>query len=788
MMVGEGSRGLLGSKGFDLFRCTLLGIDIPEFRIIGTDLFRKYSGLPFDNGFEENLKETLIALGGKVAVRSSSVVEDLSLGSKAGMFRTVLGVDSYEKLVKAIREVWASSDGHDMAVIIQTQVDPEIAGVLFTRDPVTGKNSTIVEYVHGPCSILVSGRADPERIEMENDVRAIADLQTGPEGIRLDPLIEMSRRLEAGFGYPVDIEWAYCEKRFHILQVRPITGLPAPGPETRTYSRVQAEQFYSGPVTPLFHSIFREIFTRFYLEGTLRELGIDIEIDEEFLVRHRNFLYIDTRVMEYALGALPPEKVPEGIRSTLPPDIRERTGKIRKLDIVWIAWKLACSLLRHRERRISMLDEHFRTEVVFEVLCRLGRIGDPKDMDQAELKECYLELMEIVRLHVGYSKWGLILYSIPILAATENLLRRNGLEGHLPDLISGFDHNMTMDASEDIRYLASMVRSSPPLMAALEGDHDHIGIYRDRIGENEGGDRFLEAFDNMLGMYGHRRISRDIYQPSWKDDPMIPFSMIRELALAGDGPFTEGKKADVSNRRMETEKKIKGSLGSKDRIIFRMISKHLVRYIRFREYQRFYLDLVLAKVRELVLEVSARMLEERVIEREDDIFFLEIGRLMAYLSGERTEDLRNTAAFNRASYEDRSGTPGMYLRSGIDFDDTPMDRTSVEHPVGKAVRGNPVSSGEHRGRIKVLRDLRRDVRIEAGDILVTEYIDPGQTHLFLKAGALVLEVGGLLSHGAILAREFNIPTVAGIRDATRIFKDSQEAVVNGTRGTVTILD
>jgi pyruvate,water dikinase len=175
------------------------------------------------------------------------------------------------------------------------------------------------------------------------------------------------------------------------------------------------------------------------------------------------------------------------------------------------------------------------------------------------------------------------------------------------------------------------------------------------------------------------------------------------------------------------------------------------------------------------------------LDRIEDIFFLDIGSVWEILAGSRWREIKTEAKFNKVSFENEVGIPGRYLRRGTSFDDVQNIRTKKHHHNGRIIAGQPVSSGFHEGKIVVMEDMNTDPQIDKGDVLVTKYIDPGQTHLFLMAGALVLEVGGLLSHGAILAREFNIPTVAGVKNATEIFKDGQRAAIDGTKGTATIL-
>ncbi len=790
MIVREGNRDHIGSKGFELYRCHLLGLHVPEFWILTTECYRKFAHSDMDDDLLKKLSEILEMLGGKVVVRSSSVGEDLSDRSNAGLFRTILNVVSHQDLIKAVNEVWSSAGEEDMAVIIQKQLDPNVAGVLFTRNPLDGSNETIIEYIEGLCDSLVSGRSDPKRIKVPNDLDLSIEHINYPEtGIDLGKLIETSRYLEKKFGYPLDIEWAYSEEELSILQVRPITNLPPPERiGFRTFSRVQAEQFYSGPVTPLFFSIFRTIYTEYYLAETMKDLGLGVNVGEDFLIRHKNFLYADTNIMEYALGAMPLKDGMDQIWETVPPDIRKELREGNKRSPIPIMMKVLSFILGHRDCWISRLDENFRTVVVPDILSKLHELDDPESLDDAHLWEHYSHLMEIVKVHVSSSKWGMILYSIPLMGAATNLLHKNDLVEYLPDLMSGFRNNRTMDASDEIRYLADMARSEKQILNVLTGDFSEYISYKEKIMEITGGELFIEYFENTLEIYGHRRISRDIHQPSWKDDPMIPFSMMRQLTLS-EGPNDERSRRDsVLEKRNQANRKIMGSLPFRDKTAFRIISRYLVRYIEFRELQRFYLDMILAKMRELFIVIAKKMVDEGILNRVDDIFFLDVRSVFGKLPGTHSKGFKEEAWFNRASFENETGPPGRYLRNGVDFDSVPEKHEENEQYGGQKIIGQPVSSGIHTGRVLVVKVLDRNVKINKGDILVTRYIDPGQTHLFLLAGALILEVGGMLSHGAILARESNIPTVAGLKNATEILKDANNVVVNGTKGTVTILN
>jgi phosphohistidine swiveling domain-containing protein len=839
MLLKEGDRKALGSKGFDLYRCVLLGANVPDFAVIPTEFHAMEDRTKAMSLLREELARTLTELGGVVAVRSSSVAEDTCGRSNAGRFRTVLGVDSLGSLEEAVTAVWGSSERrprqiggsskappigcrppltgearlgeedrrssgpalaggrssmeHPMAVIIQRMLRPDIAGVLFTRNPVSGADSTVIEYVEGLGEALVSGKRDPARLELPNerknhDARLNHRCSRHTESAsRWEELLRTASALEEAFGYPLDIEWACCGGVFHILQARPITNLPAPevasGP---SYSRVHAEEFFSGPVTPLFHSVFQRLYSENYVGETLETLGISFQREQPLLVRHKNYLYTDTGMMELALSRMPSGLGDARKKEVLPPDIRNAKNRTGERGGRGSLLRLLGHLMISPRLWITRLDRHFRERVVPDIISRLEDADDLRGMGQKELMENYEELMDIAALHIRTSKWGLVLYSIPLSELVARFMDRNGIEREkLPALMMDLEDNRTLEATRELGSLADIMMKSPEASRVIRKAKPTYAGYRDELEKVPGGALMVEHFESILMRYGHRRLSRDLISPSWSDEPMIPFGIVRQLVLEGKarpGP------AGGAERRAAVQLEIERRLPWGKRMLFRKMSKYLARYTSFRELQRFYLDMILSKLRGLMLEISRRMLAQGSVKREDDIFFLEMRDIENFLLGknvgERDDNLERKALFNRLGYENLTGTPGRYMRQGVDFD--AVD-TSVEKEMsGSSIRGQSVSPGEYSGRVRVIPDLNAETEMEKGDVLITRCLDPGQTHFLMMAGALILEVGGMLSHGAILARELGIPTVAQVRNATTLFRDGQKVLVDGSRGTVAV--
>jgi pyruvate,water dikinase len=384
--------------------------------------------------------------------------------------------------------------------------------------------------------------------------------------------------------------------------------------------------------------------------------------------------------------------------------------------------------------------------------------------------------MDATILHVRTSKWGLALYILPLIGAMNRLLEKNGIEkDYITQLISGLPTNKTLDASLELRKLAGLIRKDSDTVDIFKMDFKDYNEYKCELEKFSKGEYIIGYFESILAKFGHRRLSRDIMAPSWRDEPMIPFAVLKRL-VKEDITLRDDENKSIEKRK-RIERKVKGKLPHMSRWKFDLIS---------REYQRFYLDMIISKMRELFIEIAKRMVKKSAINDIDDIFFLELPDVLGFLAGKKNGDLKSKAEFNRLSFEDYTGTPGRYLRRGVDFDSITGEKKEVRRSTGKVITGEAVSPGFFSGKVRIIDSIDKDVVIEPNDIVVTKCIDPGQTHVFLLAGALIFESGGILSHGAILAREFNLPTVAQIKNATRIFKDRQWISVNGTSGEVVV--
>jgi pyruvate,water dikinase len=766
----------IGTKAFNLQKMMLLGINVPACSVVTTNAYKESIQGRITETLQKELSSKFSNWHLPIIARSSSLAEDKKESSKAGVFATITDIRDEYSLINAIEKVWSSSSGEDIAVIIQKQLKPDIAGVLFTRDPVTGANEHVIEYVEGMGESLVSGKKDPIRVRATDN--------------RFKELIKIGKQLESMFGYPLDIEWAMTEKTFHILQARPVTALPVPPKENNiTYSMVLAEQFFSGPSSPLFFSIFKFLFEEYYARETAREVGLDVLPKEPLLIRYRDHMYVNTFSTQYLLRKAGKLGNFQQQLKVLPEDIRKEFEESKQKNILFAAGllaKIAILIIKRPELRRSNVDLEFIRKTVPIVLNGLEMLNDQPDT-RDELKQQYRILLDLTIEHIRSSKWGLA-YCIMLSSLLQRFLEKNHITGadiKLLALMSGLPSEKTSKGIDELQILAYKYRQDKIVKDIINQNLESYQEYREKLAENTEGLKFTEAFESILSRYGHRRLARDIIHPSWKDEPTIPFTMVRNIILNEDlHNIIETREIGIKKRN-EVSQQILKQIPIYKRRRFNSHSKYLLRYLSFRELQRFYLDMILSRMRVLILTIGEKMAEVGIIEDRNDIFFLTKDEIEGYLNGDNT-NLGTKAAFRKMTFCESSTKPKLYLRNGVDFDT--ISSVDTDQTFGNKVRGESVSAGIFKGKVKVIEYIDSGSSILPGTVLVTKSIDPGQTQLFTSAGGLILEVGGVLSHGAILAREFGIPTVAQVKGATKRFRDGQEVVVDGTKGEVVLVE
>jgi len=807
------------SIGDRLARLSRLNPDDREaIRTLSAETRRILEGIAIPDDLAAAITRSVARLGEQAAyaVRSSATTEDLPTASFAGQQDTYLNVVGPAAILAHISRCWASlfteravtyrlRNGFDqrnvqMAVVVQQMVFPQAAGILFTADPVTSNRKVIsVEAAFGLGEALVSGRvnADVYQVrESEIVAKAIATKQLaihaspagGTQELPIEPerqeqpaltnaqvvqLAQLGRRIEGHFGLPQDIEWCLFDDRFQIVQSRPITTLfpiPAAGDqENHVYLSVGHAQMMTDAMKPLGLSFWQLTTPRpMYVAGG--RLFVDVASDLASPASRAGLLDVIGKSDHLTGDALEtilergdfiptlPEEGPSGTPGGAAPAPIEPDPAI------------VAELIERSEASIATLKRDIRTKsgsALFDFILadiqELKRIlFDPRS------HQVFMSAME--------ATWWL----------NEQLQAWLGEKNAADTLTQSVPHNVTSEMGLALLEVADVIRPHPEVVDLLQ--HVEDDGFLDELAKLAGGQEARDAIRAFLDMYGMRCVGEiDITRPRWSERPttLVPLILgnIKNFEPgAGERRFEQGRQ-----EAWEMEQELLARLGDlpdgerKADETKRMIDR-VRTFIGYREYPKYGMVSRYFVYKQALLEEAGRLVQAQVFRETDDIFYLTFHELHDVLRTNQVGDQlisQRKDAFK--SYQ--ALTPPRVLTS--DGEVVAGTYRRVDVPAGALV-GLPVSAGTIEGRARVILDMA-EADLEPGDILVTAYTDPSWTLVFVGIAGLVTEVGGLMTHGAVIAREYGLPAVVGVEQATRLIRDGQRIRVNGTDGYVEIL-
>lgn len=778
--------GLAGGKGVNLGRLLRLGLPVPPGFVITVESYRIFLAANDLNGVDaDTLRERMLStpipaavsapildayqqLGApKVAVRSSSTAEDLEGASFAGQHDTFLNVSGQEALLEAVRACWASfwspralayrrqvglDDQEAIAVVVQTMVPAEGAGVLFTADPVTGRRDRmIVEAVPGLGEALVSGEASGVRAVVEKAGLRLAEGELVLPHAALEELVRMGIQIERAFGRPQDIEWAYADGRCYLLQSRPMTALPEVKRGTmprkrRRYSRIQRDSVsnmvdhYPIPPYPFDISLY-------YRPMIERLSSVNVALGFAPIA-------VDDMMIEMA----------DGVYQMAPPNPRPRLG-VLKLPVKLLA-------------ALQMNQDGWLAECRATLVARVQQI-DAEAISSLSDQELLLrmEMLQLLLLDLFFprfvafprgmlSRWGLGI--LARLAAGE---RAGQLEGELLAEIPC----TTTAINQGLNRLADRIRSSAELRQVFRDEP--LDRLPERLCESIAGHDFLAEVDDFLRQYRYRESTMvGSAIPGWRDNPGIVYGILKGMATRdpanGAREPAEGDRVDRASR--EVVAGLKRRFGPGERLLTPLFFKlrDMTRsFVAYREDSHYYLFMQFPVVRRLALELGRRLVGCGVLEESADIFFLEIDEIKQLGPAEVVREIVRKRKAARQTVEGR-------------YTSVPVELLEQAGSNG-TVHGVPVSPGQAVGTARIILSEQDFWKLQPGEILVAHYTNPTWTPLFSVARAVVVDAGGTASHTAIVAREYGIPAVMGTFNATRILRDGQQVLVNGDTGSVT---
>jgi pyruvate,water dikinase len=748
-----------------------------------------------------------------VAVRSSATAEDLPGASFAGQMETYLNIRGNDALLAAVRRCWASlwtaravsyrakqgivPAAVSLAVVVQELLAADVAGVLFTANPVNGRrDQTVIDGCWGLGEALVSGQVTPDHWVVDARTGAIretriarkevmttrqesgtvllsvpADRQEKPvlDESQVAALTELGRWVAAHYGTPQDIEWALAQGRLYLVQARPITSLfPLPRPEPavsageRVYVCMNILQGLVEPFTPMGIAAFRALG-----RGPASLLGVPVRRCE----------------------APPPFKLAaDRIYLDITPLLQNRTTRAAALSGSGAIDGQVSAILRFLVERDQNLTARpgpfpFRPRLGF-LLRGLGYFcfavlfpdsARGRVLARAEASVKALEtradavrgvaerqrFVEDVLPTLGPELMGRGLPAVFGSGLLAVSLVRAKLQAWLGDatalqpVLRALPHNPTTEMDLALWGVAQRLKEE-----GVEPSPGHPAV---------------RAF---LARYGHRAAREiDLGVPRWSEDPTPILNILQTYLTHGEEEdparhFRQGaERADETAANLvERVRREKGRLRA---AWLRFLLRRVRALAGVREYPKFYAVRILAAMRRVLAGAGAELVAAGRLNRAEDVFFLDLRDLQA------PHDLRTLAATNRENYEherSRRAIPRVLTSTGETFYTAPTTTPG-------ALTGSAASAGVYEGTVRVIFDPR-EARLEPGEVLVAPGTDPAWTPLFLSAGALVMEIGGIISHGSVVAREYGIPAVVGVAGATRQLQTGQRVRVDGDNGLV----
>ncbi|MCO1660813.1 rifamycin-inactivating phosphotransferase [Pseudonocardia humida] len=778
--------------------------------------------------------DRLTALGPEhaYAVRSSATAEDLPTTSFAGQQDTYLNVRGGAAVLDAVRRCWASlftdravvyrmQNGFDdgrvqLAVVVQRMVAPDAAGVMFTADPVTSDRTVVsIDAGFGLGEALVSGLVNPDTYRVRADAivnrtvsskeraivpsagggteqrtlgprERIAPALTDPQILRL---AAMGRRIERSFGRPQDIEWALAGDTFHILQSRPITTLyPVPAVSdgrNHVYMSIGHQQMMTDAWKPLGLSLF-PMWLRKISNNPMVELGnrpyMDVSPELASARSRRTFVRnglgsvdpLIQKALENVLGreefvrclfrGKPGLGLNGGSVGDLLSGLRQAVRLYRKNDPTYVD-----RVATEHDELVRGLAERMRAASGVEVVDLITR-----DVDEA--------FRLIVLANYGA---GILGYFTPT-RLNRNLTKWLGEKNAVDALSQGVTNNVTTEMGLALLDVADVVRQHPAVLEHLPRAHDET--FFAELRGLAGGPAVADSLARYLDRYGMRCPGEiDISTPRWAERPtqLVPLVLndVRNFPPDARKKIRAQKQAEVQRTVADLLARIerlpagrrKAARTAKQISVFR-------NFVGFREYPKYAMLQRFAVYRRGLLAEADRLVADGVLADRDDVFFLALDEFRQVLdTGQLDGDLIARRRSDHAAFERLS--PPRVMTSDGEVVQGRYDNTGV--PAGALV-GTPVSAGVVEGRARVARRLE-DARVEEGDVLVTTFTDPSWTSLFVSITGLVTEVGGMMTHGAVVAREYGLPAVVSVPDATTRIADGQRIRVDGTAGYVEIL-
>jgi rifampicin phosphotransferase len=829
----------------------LLAEDAPGLERASEEIRRAFSTVPMPDELAEAIRAAYESLkDAPVAVRSSATAEDLPDLSFAGQQDTYLNILGISQLLKAVVDCWSSlwtargigyrirnkvsqSDAA-LAVVVQEMIQSESSGVLFTANPLTGlRSEVVIDATLGLGEALVSGQVEPDhyvvnvasgkiiqktlgakkistRAKADGGVQTMSEDASEIQALSDSEIIQLgtiATQVQKEYQSPQDIEWAFAKGRLYLLQTRAITSLfPIPHESfdpLEVWFSFGAVQGMLGPITPLGQDTVRLVGA-----GAGGIFGLKLRYDKLAvfgLAGERIWIKVDG-VMQNPLGArifsavvpmFDPSIGQILIALAAEPQFKARKG-ILKFSTLGRLILFGLRMLPHiiytmlypegaREETMRKL-EHFLSQAGFSHEGdRFARLADCVSFlrDRTVSKSIETIMPQILPL-LGPS---LISLSLLTKLAAQTDAGDHGIAPMVLELTRGLPNNVTTEMDLALWEAAKAIHSDADSWNYFKSTAPS-SLAADYLNGALGGaaQSAIAAFMDRYGMRGVGEI--DLGSPRWREQPepimqtLQSYLQISDESYAPDVVFRRGAQAaEDAIEKLATSARQQRGGWLRERLV-RGAARRLRILMGVRESPKYYVIRVMGLARQELLSVGHEFETARMIERADDLFFLYISEL-EMLSKNESRDWKALIARRRAGYERelrRKQVPRVLVSDGRAFYEGLGSGAHTED----VMTGSPVSPGVAEGVVHVIFDPRSE-QLAPGEILVCPGTDPAWTPLFMSAGGLITEVGGMMTHGSVVAREYGIPAVVGVHQATSRLTNGQRIRLDGTTGKILVL-
>lgn len=779
---------LIGRKAYNLYKLKKY-FSVPQFAVVSTQAFQDYrTHRNINPELERDLRRTFehFLQKGPVAIRSSSTTEDLRGISFAGMYATTLNISNVADGINAVERTWNSVDTHrvrqycekmgsplgDMAVIIQHQLTPEVSGVMVTQSPFSVKE-ILIECCQGLGEKLVSGHITPTRYR----IRGYTIIERKGNNLlsksQLLNLVETGKKSEKMFQSPQDIEWALEDGKLYILQSRPVlVHSSVPRRSGIVWCNVNVRETIPDPVSPMAWSMFDTILFPYIFMDAFR-MPINHEQYRKFrpieLLSGRLYWNINNTIA-YGKSIGPILDVLEGSESIDPqmttafeavdsknlpqPIPRFTMFKFTTVSLIRMAYYLGLSFFRYRWMAQKITKVHEDSEALYE---QFQPVNDIRQGIRNIRQWTKLVLDKFARRYFGG-----VLLSIYYLIVLSKLMRmRLGNRGDAlarKTIIGIVDKTGEMALA--LHHLTSIARKKRKKLTIKN-------LKKLYISDKE----FKNLFDTFICEFGHRGPAEfDIASPNWRENHDMVYRLIEAARDTGEHQIhREAVIEDILRTARPFEK-----------FILRLCIPRIEVFTPLRENGKHVFLKATARVKDQLYAIEKMLLKKGYVIQHRDIFFLTLQDLEAIaegrLKGDDSLKMIKTRKEEWHAYR-QAEAPDIIYESG--------ERITAELTSSNVLSGEPLSFGKTKARARIVKNFDESYRLKKGEVLVTHHTDPGWTPLFTVCSGVIIEVGGLICHAAMVARELGIPAIV-VKGALSLIPDGTMVELDADEGMLTL--